>query len=183
MKVYRFKTASPDRYWCAYLPEGRPDITLGLGRNRLLDGWQPWHVDLERGDGRQFSDFPSLTGGVITVLQKAFSCYQSMLSRLENVEILPCTSDAGALYILNVLNVVDCFDRAKSVYTERRGGKGFIDVAEKYEFRSSVLAGQHIFKFPEAMSQAIFVSDDFVSIARDNDLQGLELRDPIWSSE
>jgi len=180
--VYKFKTGSPDGYWCAYLPDEEPRIAFRLGRESLSNVWRPWHLDLEKSGGRRYSDFPSLTSGVITMSAKALNCYRSMLSDLPKTEILQCTSDDGDLYIINILNVIaGCFDRDRSVYTPRRGGDGFIRVAEKYEFHSDKLGGQHIFKFPEAMS-AIFVSDEFVSIARDNDLLGLDLGDPIWSS-
>ena len=180
MKIFQYNGSDADKYWCPYIPEGQSHISLYLGYKSLLKEWKPWKLNINKSNYRQYTDFPNLIPGSITISQKAYLALSSILDNHPNLEILPCESEDGPFYLLNIWNEVDCFDRVNSIYTPDNGNPDFIGTIKSYSLHAQEIQQNHIFRIPEAMS-AIFVSDLFVKLVHENNLIGLDLVDPIWT--
>jgi hypothetical protein len=105
---------------------------------------------------------------VIAISQNAVDILKAFLN--EKVELLPIETDAGRYYALNVLNFVDCLDKAESDFVATKGGT--IVSHSLLEFKQEKLKGNGIFKIPE-LPYDVFVTGDFQELCEDEYLRGL----------
>ncbi|WP_373461116.1 imm11 family protein [Paenibacillus sp. V4I5] len=90
---------------------------------------------------------------------------------LENTsQVLPLKHEKEKFYAINILNIVDGFDKQKSKIKYFNSGK--IMNIEEYFFHCDKIVNQHIFKIPERLKSTVFVSDVFVQAVKDHSLKG-----------
>lgn len=118
-------------------------------------------------------DFPSLSNyNQIPVMSKmAWDAVRPLIGYC--CEALPIVHPAGEqLYIIHVMDTIDCLDRHKSEFTTNRT-TGRINRIYKYCFRRSLLSGRHILKLPIDCGGELFVDDEFRRLVEMNSLKGL----------
>ena len=118
-------------------------------------------------------DFPSLSDynqiPVMTV--KAWNALRPLIGYC--CEALPISCSTGdLLFIIHVMQTIDCLDRHKSEFTTN-ATTGRINRIHKYCFRHFLLAGRHILKLPINCGGELFVDDKFRRLVEVNSLKGL----------
>ena len=115
-------------------------------------------------------DFPVLLGAEPAAV---FSdrALEVLLPLIEgSVEVLPLDCEGDSLYLVNVIDVVDCLDENKS--TAARISNGAIAFITHHVFHEQLVAGKHMFKLPMPRVP-IYVSDDFRVAVETSGLTGL----------
>ena len=118
------------------------------------------------------SDIPRLWGagsGYPVVTERVIKIIQKYLER--NVEILPLQHEKYKLFLLNIINIIDCLDKENSdiVYLP----SGNIMKINKYKFNEDLLTNVHIFKIPQR-SGAVFVSEELKSLIEQSKFKGFQ---------
>jgi len=99
----------------------------------------------------------------------------------DKVQILPIDYEGiKTLYVLNVINMVDCLDYDKSVL--RRWEDGRVSEIDEFAFHYSIVSQHDIFKIPEKNRTHIFVSDKFKATVEENGLIGFKFTE-VWDSD
>lgn len=158
LMIGQFKGRPVPKPWeplAVYYPS-RED--LAGGQEGVL--WEPG--DVKRGD------FPCIGGAVPVFTERAVKTLRPLIG--DSVEILPLVCDEDDLYIINVIDVVDCLDRERSKL--KFFSSGAVMRVEHYVFVEEALRGKHIFKIPER-PVAVFVSDAFKFVVEGEGLEGL----------
>jgi hypothetical protein len=144
------------------------------GGGPIADSWVPRAVHLfvyEGEEAKPLGDFPSLFGGVPPVFSKrAIEILNPLIA--DSTEILPLMGLEGEFSVVNVIDVVDCLDHQRSEYI-RFESSGRIMHIEHYVFKKDYLKNKHIFRIPEEVVSAVFVSDAFKTLVEQNRLEGL----------
>lgn len=81
-------------------------------------------------------------------------------------------------YLMNVINMIDALDMEKSEFKRYKDGR--IMYCTKYVFKKDVIGNNIIFKIPQFPVTDVLVTEEFVKLAKDNDLKGFifeEFRD------
>lgn len=117
---------------------------------------------------REDSDFPGLML-ILAGNKKAINVLKPLIK--EQVEFLPLKTDEGEYWLVNILNVLDCFDEDKIVYRTTDIGLKRI---EKFAFRGDCMENQHIFKFAINNYSKVYVSDEFKQLVQKHELKGLK---------
>lgn len=143
----------------------------------IQDEWKPLEVEIYK-KSKKFSDSPIFWDaiGSFILSNKAYNDLKMFLE--QKTEVLPLIHPQYSYYIVNNLNVIDCLDKEKTVFTTLSNGK-IVDV-ENYVFRPEVLENQHIFKIKELKSTSTYVSDKFKEEVEKNNLKGF-LFQKVWS--
>lgn len=134
----------------------------------LAQEWQAITVARETTDQRLRGDFPSLPG--------AFICNQRALDTLYplivgHVEVLPLICDTENLYVINIIQVLDCLNHELSQF--KRFSSGRIMRVEKYVFKEGCIGTVPLFKIPEQIDNRIYASDMFKQAVEQHGLQGI----------
>jgi len=121
------------------------------------------YKDLPKGD------FPSLPGSVPVFSERALQVLEPLIRG--SVELIPLVCQEDKLYLINVIDSLDCFDRQRSVLKELPGG-AFMGV-DHYEIKNAQLfEGKGIVRF-SGLPVDIFVTDAFRKLVEEHDLKGL----------
>jgi hypothetical protein len=184
MAVWEY-TEDVDNYQTV-LPENKDDnrlITIDhLHGKPFPKPWKPLSVyypsreDLVAGDERALwkpgdvrrGEFPCIGGTVPVFTERAVNALLPLIE--DNVEVLPLACEEDKLYIINVIDVVDCLDKERSKL--KRFSSGGVMRVEHYVFIKEAIRGKHMFKIPE-LHVAVYVSDAFKSAVEENCLEGL----------
>jgi hypothetical protein len=136
----------------------------------LAATWQPAPVETYA-VGRA-GDFPSLRRDVPVFSERAWHTLKPLIGG--EAEALPLSGTREPYYAINVLDIADCLDRARSKIKWLSTGN--INSIEKHVFKEGCLEGKHIFKLPETARQEVFVSEEFKQLVESSSLEGLMLR-------
>lgn len=90
----------------------------------------------------------------------------------ENVEVIPIEFEGKNIFALNVMNILDCFDREKSVYQTLPSGTPIF--IKKYVLKEDVIKNKNIFKIDIEKLQEPYVSDVFKNIIDKNNFSGFD---------
>ncbi len=140
----------------------------------LADTWVPLAVRFDRAAFR--SDFPSLPGGDPLIANaRALNVLDSMFH--DAIEALPlncvdCTDES--LYMINVLQILDCFDRSRSEFEQFSDGR--IYYVDHYVFKEDCVADVGIFKIPELLTTVTYATSSFRQVVEEYRLKGLKFR-------
>ncbi len=115
-------------------------------------------------------DFPSLFGTEPIFTERARQILGPWIEKA--VEFIPLHCGEETLYMVNVVDVVDCLDRKLSTIKWISGGA--IYKVDHYVIKDKLLGGKHMFKIPKLWA-SIYVSDEFKKVVEDSGLKGL-----IW---
>lgn len=143
------------------------------GSTKLLN-WKPYKVspiekDMPLGNSPVFS-FPVFSETACNILKPLIK---------HEVELLPLLCDEGAFYGVNVTNVLNVIDYAKSKYYTYRDGKRIMSF-QKYSFRlCDELKTSNIFKIVDEPTRRAFVSERVKRAIEENSLEGFDLR-LVW---
>jgi hypothetical protein len=145
----------------------------------LTNGWEKLevYVPASRKD-RPSSDFPGFLPNAPVFGPKAKEIFQDVLEQYgEFLELDVEGRDNCFLY--NTLNTLTALDEINSDVIRFTDGR-IMDI-KKYVFVEELVRDEIIFKIPEDPG-SIFVSDEFVSIYKNNVLSGLVFKE-VWSNE
>lgn len=78
-------------------------------------------------------------------------------------------------YLINVLDVLDCLDPAKTILVINEVAGVISDVTD-YAFRYEMLEGKYIFKTPQSAGLEVLVTDAFKAIVESHKLKGALFR-------
>jgi len=139
--------------------------------------WKPLLVELVDESPYLCGDFATLETvlGVLVCNEKAITCLLPCLN--EEIEILPLTvvNHSESYFIINILNVVDCLNEARSRII-RSVFSGRIIAIEEYDFFDAKINNALLFKVPQVVRKTVFSTSAFKGIVQDNRLSGLEFR-------
>lgn len=144
----------------------------------LADDWHPIDIEVVRPeDGCEDSDCPHWFPGVLVFSERAWKQMSGCVGS-DEVEVLPLRTKPnrhGFEYdycLVNVIKVVECLDQKRSQVT-RYPSSGRIMRIDRYAFDINKLEGVSVFKIPEQLTTAIFVTGPFVQRYRSTELEGL----------
>jgi len=169
MSIFRIVPDS-DRFNCMEAHEKYWPILDRFTGSKLAATWKRIPLLMDTSVGR-VGDFPSLRGPVPVFSQRAWNALQPLIEK--SVEALPVKCGTHDYYLINVIDVVDCLDHARSHI--KRFSSGRIMLVESYCFRDSCLTTQVIWKLPETASLEVLVSESFRRAVEKSQLQGLLL--------
>ena len=180
MKIWLMGHAERNNEWVAAVGGNFPSISLGFDGDSRADGWKELQLEgIHRTRSPLKSDSPLFCSHVPLLSDRARDCLADLLER--DAEVLPVDFEGQRLWLVNVVAVPDCIDYQRSVY-EVRGHNGSIRGFHEYQFRKDAVSGLDIFKVPDEVRGAPFVSDRFVKRVKECGLTGLEFK-LVWDSE
>lgn len=128
-------------------------------------------------------DFWNIGPGSFIISEKTYDLVGTQLEMAG--QLLPLNCNGKKLFILNVLECVDCLNHEKTewIYGEKKGNP--ISV-KKYSFHSHLMPESSIFKLPRFKKGKIFTyegvkdsEDEFKGIVESNNLKGIKFT-KIW---
>lgn len=126
-------------------------------------------------------DVLGLTVGAIVVKEKAMKFLEPLIGNC--VEFLPVMYEQNQqLWLMNVLNVVDCFDLDNSEVSYFRSNPAKVMSYDKFAFKEKRIEGHKIFKIPETIQAQIFVTDELKSLIESSELKGFYF-ELMWMTE
>ena len=144
------------------------------------DDWKPFAVEFRLRRDEHF-DLQWLLGASALLFRAAVCDQLAEVLRPEEIELLPFPTPYGEFMLGNVINVVDCLDREKTVF--RPNAKAI----EYHVFRPEAVRGA-FFKVPESRA-GIFVPEytadpatEFRAAVQCYGLKGIRF-DLLWESE
>ena len=114
-------------------------------------------------------NFIDIDPGVLICDAFAYSRIREAVSG--EIEILPIQVDNLEMYVINVVNVVDCLDEDKS-HVEYFSDGGVSGI-KQYVFKTDLLADVMLFKIPQSSRTEIYASDNFRELVLGANLTGL----------
>lgn len=158
------------------------DILKSLDGTSRKEVWTPLKVRLvtedDRGRHLKESDFPWLTGKAPVLKQTAVGAVGSLFEL--DGEFLPLSCDTARLLLFNVLKVVDALDIGRSDLTMFPNTNRIMAV-RRYAFTGDHLDGEGIFRVPQLIKSAVFVTERIVNAVEQSNLKGVGFR-LLWQS-
>jgi len=141
--------------------------------------WRPidmyWETD---GDTRPRSDFSTIVGGGLVLNERAKEALSDLLEG--RGELLPLrVRDDGDHYVFNVTRLSEALNQGRSELAFFRSGR-IMDV-DRYEFHSSKLSADAIFKLPQIPEMYTFVTDAFRERVDQEGLTGFIFDRQVWT--
>jgi len=150
------------------IPEPFPPIAV-----RYETNWKdlsPSQRRLLRKGNLPKGDFPSLLGVEVIFSKKALEVLGPLIQN--SVQVIPLQCEEDRLYLIHVIDVVDCLDLERSTVDYILGGP-LISHVVHYEFKNlERLEGKGIFKI-HGIRVATFVTDTFKALVETHNLRGL----------
>ncbi|WP_223067331.1 imm11 family protein [Paenibacillus caui] len=139
--------------------------------------WTP--VKVETLYKKTYMDFPKLIYGKPIVSYQVKSILETYVSN--EVEFLPLAHQELDLYLMNVINVLDCVDweRSDVQLTSKKHFAGFNNLV--FDF-SKIPLNTYVFKFKELAEVRTFVTESFKNLIERNKLKGLDFS-VVYDSE
>ena len=135
------------------------------------DSWKPLKVEVDEDHGNlalEEGDFVELAGLVPIFSVKAEQRLKEILRG--SGEFLTLACDDGDYVAFNVTVVIDALNVSRSEIVYFANGR-VLDI-KRFVFNSERLSNCVIFKIPQMRQSRVFVTDRFVSTARDAKLRG-----------
>lgn len=133
----------------------------------VIELWKEF--SLKRGEPKKHPDFFEIeNSGILAISEDALGDTRVFFS--DKIELLPIHTDAGLYYVINVLNIIDAFDKEESEFVATPYGQ-ITDYFTIY-FHAEKIKGQALFKIPE-LPYDTFVSGEFLDYC-DTVYAGLE---------
>lgn len=152
------------------------DTILSFDGRSKADNWVP--IEMKKEYIKKNLILPNYIPSELPIIDfEGKIVLQSLIGK--NAEFLPLSYDERKCYILNVTNVIDCFDYSKGKFTPRDNGR--VHFVKEYAFREEEIVDTDIFKLIDFPMTTIFVTDKFRNKVIENNLTGFcfEL---VWDS-
>ncbi|WP_340015436.1 DUF1629 domain-containing protein [Paenibacillus sp. FSL K6-1318] len=167
MKIYRL--SGHPKSMDINLEDSEHLLNSDFNGNPLREDWEPAKVVTVH--KRLYQDFPDFTLGKLIVTDEVKEIMASSLQT--QVEFLKLIHDSLDLYVVNVINILDCVDwqRTDVMYTSKgrfsRFNTIFFDL-------SKIPSGTSIFKLKETASHQIYVTHEFKKSVEQYKFKGLD---------
>jgi hypothetical protein len=167
MALYVYTPDSDNHDSLALASSSAVDRLKSFDGRPLAKGWRPFTVKVVK--ARKRSDFPSLAGHVPVFSKRALDALGSLLGHA--IEALPLKCSEGMFFAINVLELTDCLDMARSEV--KRYSSGGIMYISRHVFDEGGVEGKHIFKSNQAPLYETYVSEEFRRRVEGERLAGL----------
>lgn len=170
MKVYRYSPNGDAFNQLRMLSTERWGFGRTLIGRRLAQEWTPLEVEIEK--RKKKPDFYDLF--LVPVFnRRALEVFQPLLSG--RIEALPLAiKDSNEqLYLIHVLDILDCFDYARATYEAEEGLPPRITT---YRFKSRCIGDRLLFRLHETWSAEVLITDAFAKVVAENNLKGLIIK-------
>lgn len=157
------------------------DVLIELKGESLVNKWNPFEVVIE-GNKKKFKEFIDFVPETFVINEKTMNILTPFLE--DKVEYLPIIHQEHLFYLCNIVNLIDCVDKEKSIAKYTKKSQKFIGY-EKIIFKKNFLENKkkiRIFKIPELATKSCFVSDEFKEFIEKSGLYGPDF-DLVWDSE
>ncbi len=179
MRVFEF-AAKKGFEWVLPMKDADFRAFRRFGGNPKRAGWLPIRMRLvttdENGRPLSQSDMPWLGEHAPVLRERAVSALGALLN--ENGELLPLECPGASLVVFNATRVVNALDLERSRIA-RFPSSGQIMNVESFAFDDSRLSNERVFKVPELLNDAVFVTEHVVEAVRKNDLKGVGFK-LVW---
>ncbi|WP_239616856.1 imm11 family protein [Cohnella mopanensis] len=158
------------------LPNTHPFYSW-LDGSLLADKWSPCYVvNYRKG---KYTDFPGFRSGIPVFSGATFEKIGSYLQ--SQVEFLPLIHKEMDFIALNVINLVDCADKARSEAKRLISTGDFLGYKKVVFHAEKIPADTLIFKLPETSDSRVYVTDQFVELVKHHKLKGFQFKE-VWDS-
>lgn len=175
-RVYKF-TVQDGFEWVLPLEEDDYEIFRRLDGTPRRDSWIPIPVQLlhhdEAGRSLAESDMPWLGAYAPVLRPRSVSAIGELFSRFG--EFLPLQCDEAGLQVFNTLRVIDALDMERSNLTFYPNSARIMQI-KRYAFIGDVVEGVMLFKVPQLMSHAVYLTGEVVRAVQEARLNGVGFR-------
>jgi hypothetical protein len=182
LKVYEFSVVEGYE-WVRPIDDDDFESFRQFDGTPRFDRWSPVAVRLitedERGRSFAASDFPWLGQHAPIMRPRAAACIRECVPP-EDAELLPLLCAEVELVLLNPLQVVDALDLERSSLV-RFPSSGRVMTVKSHVFRADRLSGLSVFRVPDLLRTAVFVTEPVVDAVREAKLEGVAFR-LLWES-
>lgn len=170
MRVYRFQTSGEYKS-LRIVKEELVLFHFELNGQRVAQQWTPIAVEVEKRKKRP--DFFDAIGGQPVLNQKALQVFQPLLG--ERVEVLPLEVKGSneQLFLLNVLDILDCLDQDRTVH--KIGKDGTALWIKRYRFKPGCIGDRLVFRLRETWMAETLITESFVRVVAEHNLKGLRI--------
>jgi hypothetical protein len=152
-------------------PFPEPLPTISVVYEKELKEMSPPQRRLARQGKLPRGEFPSLYGIEVIFTERALKVLLPLIQN--SVQVIPLQCEEDDLYLIHVIDVLDCLDMEHSEIERLSDGSIFRIL--HYELKNlEALEGKGFFRMEGLPLE--FVTDDFRALVEENDLQGL-----IWN--
>ena len=176
MKIWSLLYESDDYENLERVGEFSLELLQSFDGRSKAESWTPLAFKAMEGN-MPWGDAPSYHTHMPIVTRRVIEATQDLLGN--NVEILPVLCEGQELYLLNVIQLLDCVDYTKAKY---KLVANRLKIFKKYAFYPEKIGNNHIFKLKELPLSEAFVSDEFRQRILDNGLEGFKF-ELVWDSE
>lgn len=169
IKIYEFKNDPKSKLLAAVDDENHP-IGNSFHGQRQEDSWSL--INLETLYKKVYKDFPKFHIGKPVISKRVKEAMDKGQLLKDEVEFLPLTNDNEELFMLNVVNVLDCVDYDRSIIERFKDGSWFR--FNKLVFDPSKIPhGTCMFKIKETPGVQVFVTEKFKQWVEEHKFKGL----------
>ncbi|MRN55975.1 imm11 family protein [Paenibacillus monticola] len=172
MKVYELNVSLETIRLAAVKSEVMSIHPIGSDFNgeSKIKGW--WPIQVETLHKNTYSDFPYYLTEIPLVSEKVKRILEPYIA--DEVEFLPLIHEGKNIYMVNVINILDCIDWQSSEvdWFKEKYFMGFIKL--RFNF-SKIPNNIYLFKIKETSGTRVYITDAFKELIERNHLQGLDL--------
>ncbi len=174
LRVYEFSVVEGYE-WVRPIAEEDFELFRQFDGTPCLDRWRPIPVGLVKEDehGQRFapSEFPWLGEHAPIMKPSAAACIRGCVPG-DEAELLPLLCEEVELTLLNPLRVVDALDLERSTMV-RYPSSGRIMTVKSLVFEAVKIDGLTVFRVPELLRTAVFVTGPLVDAVTDAGFEGV----------
>jgi len=180
MRIYEFKVNYSQSLLLTdvYSEEssGHPMVTKFKGESKC-DEW--WPIKLDTLEQNTYSDFPHYIIGK-PILSEKVKCILELYIK-DEVELLSLIHAEQSIYMVNVINILDCVDwkRSDVSWFEEEYFLGFNKLVFNF---TKIPSNTYIFKIKETAETCVYITESFKELVENNHLQGLDFS-VVYDSE
>jgi hypothetical protein len=187
MKIFRVKPNTTE--YQRFIPTDETiwaRDTLNMDCQSKISDWPEVEVYVFNPKKKR-ADISYMGPGGFLINERAFEALRSPLEM--TTEVLPIRHEDEILYLVNVLECVNCLDRKATTFAQDDKGTPIYFSPKIYVFFPTRLPECSLMKIPEtSRSQVLCISDmvdpedDFIEIVKSEKLSGVEFVE-LWSRE
>lgn len=176
MKVYELQCHHKSMLITSNNDKGHPITSVFEGDSKL-QCWSP--IQVETMYKKQYHDFPNYVSGKPVVSKRVKEILEPFL--IGKVEFLPLIHETLELYMINVLEIIDCVDwkRSDVMLTSKGQFAGFNKLV--FDF-NRIPENTYMFKIKEMAGVWVFVTSAFKEIIERHKIKGLDFS-KVFDSE
>lgn len=181
MKLYKYKPVINSYHSVKFQEKNWNLYTEIIGIDSMPD-WKPVRVTKDTLNGTP-GDFPSLDSAIPVFTKKSLNILLEHIKA--EVVVLPIYTLTEELYIIKVINNIDCLDEKNSLMTGI-DGSNIITTIYWHCFKKNVeemVENSFIFIMPQTKHLEVVVTEKFKNLVESEGLKGLDFSEPIYPSK